>query len=751
MSTQTQITEPENTAPENSERQLQDTALEERRSFLQSLSDSSFEAVLIANDEGRYIDVNSAACDLLGYTQDELMQLSVSDISAEPFRQNGLVMWEEFIAAGSASGEYSVRRKDGTILQLEFRALTNILPGFHVSFIRDLKERSRAEEKKIAEENLRQSQSLMAEAQHLAQLGSWTRNLITNEVAWSDELFRLYGLDPQQEGANYAAFLAQVHPDDRIRAQAIAQEAIRTLEPRAFEYRIVRTDGVERILRERISVTANDQGQAIRIFGTTQDITERRKSEKALRESEERYRELFENAKDGCYLHDLNGRYTAVNRAAEKLTGYSREEILGRTFAGFVPPEQISFINEHFCKKLAQEGETSYETEVITREGRRVAVEVSSHLIYEEESGVAVQGTIRDITERKRAEERLRKYEKVVERLEEMIVVVDRDYRCLIANRAFLNHRGWGREDVVGQRLPDLLPAEQFDAIRKRLDACFEGNVIKFETTYAEPGKGERTLSISYFPIEGAAGINRVASVVQDITDRKAAENALRNYSRLLIEAQEAERQRIARELHDQIGQMLTAVKMNLHAIGSSQDRDESSLLIEQGLELVDTALEQARSLSFELRPSLLQNLGLEAALRSYCNEFTQRTGILTRSETKLPEGTTRLKSELETACFRITQEALTNVSRHASATHVSIDLSASREEMVLSIKDDGVGFIPPVPSAGAEATSLGLMGMKERALALDGTLEIKSAPGHGTEIRVCFSTGDRETPLPPT
>jgi len=126
-------------------------------------------------------------------------------------------------------------------------------------------------------------------------------------------------------------------------------------------------------------------------IGIGKDVTARKRSEQALRQAEQKYRELFENAKDAIYVHDLSGRYTSFNRAAEQLTGYSRPEILGNHFSNFVAPEYVEHMSENLCKKLRQEGETTYEVEVITKDGYRVPVEVSSRLIYEEGVPVAVQ------------------------------------------------------------------------------------------------------------------------------------------------------------------------------------------------------------------------------------------------------------------------------------------------------------------------------------------------------------------------
>ncbi len=346
-------------------------------------------------------------------------------------------------------------------------------------------------------------------------------------------------------------------------------------------------------------------------------IAERKRAEIALRESEERYRELFENAKDAIYVHDLEGTYLSINRAAEKLSGYSREEIVGHNFKEFVAPEHVKYVRDSFWKKLAQQGETTYEVDVIARDGRRVPIEVNSRAIYENGVLVGVQGMARDVTE------------------------------------------------------------------------------------------------------------------------RKLAQDALQMFSRHLIEAQEDERRRIARELHDQIGQILTAVKMNLHTVQQFCQGSEAGSYVKDNIEAVDEALRLVRDLSVDLRPPILDDLGLTTALRWYVDRYTKRTGLNVDVVIDLPDENERFSRELETACFRIAQEALTNVIRHAKATQVLVRLTRDGNVLVLTVKDDGVGFdVERLRKRAPRAATLGLISMQERAHAAGGIIDIYSGPSGGTEIR---------------
>jgi signal transduction histidine kinase len=227
-----------------------------------------------------------------------------------------------------------------------------------------------------------------------------------------------------------------------------------------------------------------------------------------------------------------------------------------------------------------------------------------------------------------------------------------------------------------------------------------------------------------------------VQGIARDITERKLAQDALQMFSRQLIEAQEDERRRISRELHDQIGQILTAIKMNLHTL-----QQETSCCVKDNIDAVDEALRLVRDLSVDLRPPVLDDFGLVTALCWYVDRYTKRTGLEVDVVIQLPDQNQRFSRDLETACFRIAQEALTNIVRHAQASRVLLQLVKDGNVLLLSIKDDGMGFdLESLRKRAPRAATLGLISMQERAHAAGGTIEIDSVISKGTEIRFSLS-----------
>ena len=360
----------------------------------------------------------------------------------------------------------------------------------------------------------------------------------------------------------------------------------------------------------------------------------------------------------------------------------------------------------------------------------------------------AVNEKLRDeVAERKRAQERLQEYEKVVEGLDEMIVVVDREFRYLIANRAFLDYRGVEKEQLLGHFVSEFLDGEIFEkVVKKKFNESLQGKVVKYELKYTYPKLGERDLLLSYFPIEGPDGVDRVACVLRDITDRKRAEELLRATSEQLRalsarlqSAREEEGARIAREIHDELGSALTTLKWDLETIDREnvEARDNADLgsireKIAAMMQLIDTTTHTMKRISSELRPSILDDIGLVEAIDWQTQQFQTRTGIICNCDCGLEN--VDITQEQSTAIFRIFQEALTNILRHAQATQVDVAVKHEAGELVLTIKDNGRGISDEEKTS---PQSLGLLGMRERVSLIGGQIDITGAKGEGTVATV--------------
>lgn len=334
----------------------------------------------------------------------------------------------------------------------------------------------------------------------------------------------------------------------------------------------------------------------------------------ALTASEAKYRELVENASDIVFTTDLEGNITSINKAAGQLTGYPLEEALRANFVQIVAPEYLETVREMLRRKLAGDETTTYQLEILTRQGQRLHLEASTRLLYMNGKAVGVQGIARDIGERKRAE----------------------------------------------------------------------------------------------------------AALIQ------------------LNKALEEQAKRIAHELHDESGQLLASVHIALNNDIARQLPAEAKSSVQGVKDLLDKIEAQLRRLSHELRPTILDDLGLVPALEFLTQGISERAQI---SITVQGDTGGRLPNEVEIVLYRIVQEALNNVVRHAQARQVRVSIGREGETVQCSIRDDGVGFDSKRVAAHKGRRGLGLIGIRERLVAVKGTCIIKTSPAQGTEILVTVPT----------
>src|ERR1700674_2242146 len=303
----------------------------------------------------------------------------------------------------------------------------------------------------------------------------------------------------------------------------------RSGEQRIWEYHnTLRTEGVAAPIVRGIAHDVTERVRAEKALRTTNEelVKTAREQERMLRELT-LFRTLLDQSNDAIQVVDPESlRFLDVNERACVELGYSREELLSMTVFDIAPDYDESSRAE-VEQRLREPGFAIIEGVHRRKDGTTFPVEVNLRKVrLDREYVVAVS---RDITARRRAEERLREFERVVENLEEMIVVVDREYRYVIVNRAFLSYRGLTKEQVVGRLLGEVLNPGVFETVvKKKLYECFRGKVVSYELKYKYPEMGERDLSLTYFPVEGSAGIDRVACILRDITERKRTEQALR-------------------------------------------------------------------------------------------------------------------------------------------------------------------------------------------------------------------------------
>ncbi len=338
------------------------------------------------------------------------------------------------------------------------------------------------------------------------------------------------------------------------------------------------------------------------------------------------------------------------------------------------------------------------------------------------------------------------RYRRLFESAQDGILILNADTGQIDDVNPFLTEMlGYSREQLLGNKLWEIGPFKDTKASKAEFRELQREAFVRYDDLPLETSDG-RSMNVEFVSnVYQVNGSKVIQCNIRDITQRKQAEGKLKQsrqrlqvLSRRLVEVQETERRHLARELHDEIGQALTVTEMNLQALLASPGTDALAPRLKQSLEVVERVQEQVHDLSLNLRPSMLDDLGLEPALRWLTKRQAALAGL--QAEVRADPLEQRLDPMIETECFRVAQEALTNVVKHAKARTMSVELSRSDEQLHLWVRDDGVGFnVASVREQAVRGASLGLLSMEERATLAGGGLQYHASPGEGTEVHAWF------------
>jgi len=597
------------------------------------------------------------------------------------------------------------------------------------------------------------------------------------------------GYDPEEMTGRH--FQDYVHPGDlegvrRMFAEALASGS----NAGKFAYRYRHADGRYVWLESTGDFIFDENGVIIGGVFCSRDITDRRRMEESLREKEALYRMIAERPFAGVYVIQ-DGIILFVSEYSSAFMGYKPEEMIGKRSLDFVHPEDRESVRKIAKGMMRGELATPYEFRLLTKQGRiRWIIESVTPILYEGKR--AALCTAMDITDRIRVEEELRKYKENLEKLVEertaelhlaylalqgenaerietakalrqseerfrsliesapTAMMVSRKAAILYANQAYLRMFGYSDpSEIENTSVLNHIAPEDVRAIRARIRAREQSR--KKPDTYEIKG---RRKDGSVFPvhvevarIQFADGPVSVAFLT-DITEQKMKEEELRtsreqlrSLAARLESLREEERTILSREIHDEFGQSLTGLKMDLAWLAKRLPKDQEALVqkAHSMLKLVDENVKLIRKISTRLRPGILDDFGLLAAMEWQAREFDHRTGI--RCKVSSNAKNIHLDKNISSSLFRVFQEALTNIARHSGATTVDVRLKKGRNKLAMEIRDNGKGL---KEGEAQPLKSLGILGMQERVQLMKGTFTIQSAPGEGTRIGVSIPTGNR-------
>ena len=792
--------------------------------ILESISDGFFSL----DRQFRVTFVNETGSKAIGQTRETML---------------GRILWEIFPEAVGTDFERAYRKamtERVTVTTEAFYPPLNAWFEAHAYpsedgisvFFRDVTHRRRTEQ------TLRENQTDLNWAQSVGRIGSWRLNVKRNELLWSDENHRIFGV-PKGQPLSYETFLAIVHPEDRAVVDRQWTAALRG-EPYDIEHRIVVGNAVKWV-RERAELEFDADGQLLGGFGITQDISDRKQSEKALRESEARFRLLADTAAQllatgdpHAHVRDLAGRVMAhldchcffnflvVNEEPGRLrlnawAGIPEEEArriewldFGVAVCGCVAREGRPIVAEHIpatpdvrTELVKSYGIKAYACHPLTGvDGRmlgtlsfgtrsretfspddlalmravtdQVAVAMvrmqNEQALRNSEEALrkaneelektvrkrtrALEDTVaalkNEVVVRKNTQTQLRQLSRVFMDAADPIIIEDLSGKIVELNREAEVVYGWSREELIGTPIDTLfLPEREPLAARLRERCCAGEEIRNWEgLRKARSGRIIPNLLTAFPLLDESGQVAFVATISKDISARKEMEERLNEAQRHLqalsrksLEALEADRRSVARELHDSIGGSLAAIKFGLEEVAGLAVRDPvggSRLLGTLISHLADT-IKETKRISANLRPLSIDDLGLLATIDWYTRQFSQRYEDI-RLVRQIDVQEHEIPEDYKIVVYRVMQEALTNAAKHSKADTINIRLKKDAGCLELEVEDNGCGFNPRKAFEGGDGLSgYGLRSMQERAEICGGSVSVHSRPGAGTHIRAAL------------
>jgi PAS domain S-box-containing protein len=706
-------------------------ALRESEAHFRQLFESGADALFL-HDRGRIVEVNLQACRSLGYSREELQGLHVADIEVEIGRQELLESWKHDPPEASFFGTH--RRKDGSTFPVEVRSSNFPAQGHNLRLAaaRDITAQRQAEQAS------RESEILF-------------RSLFENMLNGCSYHKMLFEHDEPQDfiylevNKSFAALTGLENVVGKRVSEVIP--GLRESNPEIFEIygRVALTGLPERFetyvesMQKWFAVSAYSPEKEffVTVFD---DITQRKQAEEALRRSRETLRVLLDATPAGVVLLNPQGIILAANKIVAERLGKPINEMVGTCIFDYLPADLAK-------GRRARIEEVRSTGKPLVFEDKRGSLICDNyvHPIYSGAGnlvGFAVLSV--DITARKQTEDALAQQSQFLQSLIETIPTPvfykDAEGRYLGCNQGFLDYHGVTQEELVGHTLDCLPNQESAKRYRQKDLELFQNpgvQVYEHVVLLPDGRKREVVFNKATF-LKGDGAVGGLVGVITDITELKQAQAQLRALAAQLAEAEEKERHILARELHDEVGQGLTALGLNLTLLTTQMPENAAGPLLTRladAVALVGKIGETIRNVMAELRPPVLDDYGLLSALRWYGGEFSRRTSISVKVQGE--EAAPRLTRLVELALFRIAQEALTNVAKHARASRVELTEEVINGTIRLIIADNGVGFDQSQVGQPEGRCRWGLMNMSERAAAAGGSCHIESQPQHGTRVIV--------------
>jgi len=567
------------------------------------------------------------------------------------------------------------------------------------------------------------------------------RNMNGIGIMISPSVYDVMGYRPEEIiGQSVSKFFIDPKAPDEIMKSLLENKGVQT-----FESDIFKKDGSIITISSNSKVYFDVAGNPLGIESVFRDITEKKKVEKALKENEEKFKEVFNSLIDVFIRRDLDHKGVLTSPSIFEVTGYVVEDIVGQDISKyFVDPQKPGWIKQYL---LANKGVQAIEFELFKKDGTIITISSNAKVYYDiDGKPIGIESVFRNITEKKKIAEELKeseqKFKTLVTNTEEIVYMIAKDGTFLLSEGKGLEKLGLKGGDVVGKSVYDLY--KDFPEMLEKMRQAFNG-----EPVIVENKVGDNYFRNWYTPqLDQKGEIIGLMGLSINITEQKLAESKILEYQKRLKDlaidltiTEEKMRKQIAIDLHDDVGQLLSASRMQMAAINYEAGTSEIKKKINSISQDLLRAIQSTRSVIFNLSPPQINEIGLYAAVHDWMKEQIEnkhaiRTNLTGKNEHYPMEENTRF------LIFRSLRELMINVVKHAKARHLNINIDKNNRILEITVQDDGVGYDSKSEFVKSNRQSYGLFSIQERMEDLGGSMKIDSKPGIGTKIKLLIPIG---------
>jgi two-component system NarL family sensor kinase len=679
---------------------------------------------------GRLLSVCGAAAHALGYEVEDLLEINLGELVAPEFHGRFQDYLDAIRRSGHETGLLRLRTRAGAEVVWEFRNTLQRRAGdaIVIGAARDVTDRVRSEQA------LKASEGRFAVAFDSSPIAMAITTLDEGRYVEVNEAFVRQMGYARDEVCGRTSLELSVWPTRAERdAMIAALLSHKTVRDQNQQFRTKSGS----VITTRYSAGLITLDGARCVLAAIADVTAQKQAEDALRESEAKFRMLAETTQAGIFIYREDDRFCYFNPQVAGFLGYSTEELLGMSVGSLVDPDQRDQIRERIlARRRGEPVSDRYQFKVRTKSGETRWLDVAAQLI-EYQGRPAIMGTGFDITESKRSEQQAKEYTELLQTLiansPYAILMGGREHRIRYCNSAFQHIFQYTQEETVGRDPDDLVGLPESAEAADISARVLRGEVVHATSVRRRKDGSRVDVEFHAVPLISNDEFVGCFGIYQDITGRIQSEAKLRSLRDRLTRVQDDERAHTARELHDDIGQRLALLAIQLEQL-LKEARDIAPSLraaLVSSRRLAEEICADAHRISHRLHPTQVALLGLTTALTRLCEAFTKQTSV---EVDFTHDDISELPLEVSTCLYRIAQEAIQNATRHSQSQTIDVTLSADADVVRLCVSDAGCGFDQ---TSGGYAAGLGLVSMAERAGSVGGQFSVRSAVNAGTRLEV--------------